>query len=96
MSIYVLMALAAISVETNVETTAPPAPPAPPQMVRTVDVPMPATPRPKKGVESPPIPKGSPGFWASTMDYPSLALQEERRGGAACSVTCSSRWRATE
>lgn len=87
MSIYVVFALAAISVETNVETTLPPAPPAPPPMVRTVDIPMPETPGPKKGVESPPIPKGNPGFWASTMDYPSLALREEREGTAAFRVT---------
>ena len=87
MSIYVVFALAAISVETNVETTAPPAPPAPPPMVRTVEVPMPVTPGPKKGVESPPIPKGNPGFWASTVDYPSLALREEREGTAAFRVT---------
>jgi TonB family protein len=87
MSIYVVFALAAISVETNVETTVPLAPPAPPPMVRTVDIPMPETPGPKKGVESPPIPKGNPGFWASTMDYPSLALREEREGTAAFRVT---------
>ncbi|HNW18587.1 MAG TPA: energy transducer TonB [Sphingorhabdus lacus] len=87
MSIYVLVALAAISVETNVETTVPPAPPPPAPVVRTVEVPMPVTPGPKKGVESPPIPKGNPGFWASTVDYPSLALREEREGTAAFRVT---------
>lgn len=95
MSIYVVFALAAISVETNVETTVPPAPAAPPPIVRTVDIPMPATPRPKKGVEGPPIPKGKPGFWASTNDYPTLALREEREGISAFRVTVGKDGRVT-
>jgi TonB family protein len=95
MSIYVVFALAAISVETNVETTVPPAPPSPPPMVRTVNVPMPATPRPKKGVESPPIPKGNPGIWANTNDYPTLALREEREGISAFRVIVGKDGRVT-
>lgn len=96
MSIYVLVALAAISVETNVETTALPAPPLPAPTVRTVPVPIPfSAPKPKKGVESPAIPKGSPGFWASTRDYPTLALREEREGTAAFRVTVGTDGRVT-
>ena len=95
MSIYVVVALAAISVETNVETTAPPAPPPPVITVRTVDGPTPFPPPPKKGVESPPIPKGRPGFWVNTGDYPTLALKEEREGISAFRVTVGKDGRVT-
>lgn len=95
MSIYVVVALAAISVETNVETTAPPAPPPPVVTVRTVDGPTPFPPPPKKGVESPPIPKGRPGFWVNTGDYPTLALKEEREGISAFRVTVGKDGRVT-
>lgn len=96
MSIYVLVALAAISVETNVETTVPPTAPPPPPVVRTVNVPIPfSTPKPKKGVESPAIPKGNPGFWASTRDYPTLALRDEREGTTAFRVTVGTDGRVT-
>ncbi len=62
--------------------------PMPPPVVRTVSVPPPMTvvptipifPGPPKGKESSPIPKVNPGGWASTFDYPPLALREEREG----------------
>jgi periplasmic protein TonB len=57
-----------------VPTAAPPAPPAPPP-------PPPVAKRPN------PIPKGNPGNWASTNDYPSRALQQEREGTAGFRVT---------
>lgn len=87
MSIYILVALAAISAETNVETTAPPVAPPPVPTVQTINVPAAYSPRPEKGVESPPIPKSNPGFWANSGDYPTLALRDEREGTSAFRVT---------
>ena len=62
----------------------PPAPPAPP--------PAPPPPRvqPKK-----PVPRGNPGTWATTDDYPSRALREEREGVTRFSVTVDARGRVS-
>ena len=57
-----------------VPTAAPPAPSAPPP-------PPPVAKRPN------PIPKGNPGNWANTNDYPSRALQQEREGTTSFRVT---------
>ena len=57
-----------------VPTAAPPAPAAPPP-------PPPVAKRPN------PIPKGNPGNWANTNDYPSRALQQEREGTTGFRVT---------
>jgi periplasmic protein TonB len=74
-----------------VPTAAPPAPAAPPPP------PPPVAKRPN------PVPKGNPGNWANTNDYPPRALQQEREGTTgfrvsvgpdgrvqSCSVTSSS------
>ena len=66
--------------------------PAPPQII-TVAEPPPAPPPPPIFVPPPPaappaprftpkgaVPKGNPGSWATTNDYPSRALREEREG----------------
>ena len=58
-----------------VPTAAPPAPSAPPPP------PPPVAKRPN------PIPKGNPGNWANTNDYPSRALQQEREGTTGFRVT---------
>ncbi|MEQ1551611.1 energy transducer TonB [Sphingorhabdus sp.] len=57
-----------------VPTAAPPAPAAPPP-------PPPVAKRPN------PIPKGNPGNWANTNDYPARALQQEREGTTGFRVT---------
>lgn len=59
---------------TLVPRAAPPAPAAPPP-------PPPVAKRPN------PIPKGNPGNWANTNDYPSRALQQEREGTTGFRVT---------
>lgn len=35
---------------------------------------------PEAGKKSPPVPKGNPGVWANTNDYPTKALAEQREG----------------
>lgn len=57
-----------------VPTAAPPAPPPPPP---------PAPTGPTSGAQ----PKGNPGNWANTNDYPSRALQQEREGTTGFRVT---------
>ncbi len=60
-------------------TAAPPAPSAPP--------PPPPPPPPPVAKRPNPIPKGNPGNWANTSDYPSRALAQEREGTTRFSVT---------
>lgn len=59
-----------------------PAPPPPP--------PPPVAKRPN------PIPKGNPGNWANTNDYPSRALQQEREGTTGFRVTVGANGRVTD
>ena len=80
-------------VKINVSTTPPPiqtvTTPPPPAPVILVAPPAPAIvapPAPKfqpKGA----VPKGNPGSWATTNDYPSRALREEREGTTSFRVT---------
>jgi periplasmic protein TonB len=65
-----------------VPTAAPPAPAAPP--------PPPVAKRPN------PLPKGNPGNWANTNDYPSRALQQEREGTTGFRVTVGPNGRVTD
>lgn len=90
----------------NVPNTAPPAPPpepAPPPPAPVILPPPPAAPPPPRFTPKAAVPKGNPGSWATTNDYPSRALREERAGVtgfrvsvtadgrvASCSVTSSS------
>jgi protein TonB len=67
-----------------VPTAAPPAPAAPPPP------PPPVAKRPN------PIPKGNPGNWANTNDYPSRALQQEREGTTGFRVTVGANGRVTD
>ncbi len=55
-----------------------PAPPpaAPPPII----IPAPAAPPPPRFSATRAVPKGSPSNWATTNDYPSQALREERQG----------------
>ncbi len=72
----------------------------PPPTVRTVDTPPPAAPIvPTAAPPAPPPPpaptgptagaqpRGNPGNWANTNDYPSRALQQEREGTTGFRVT---------
>ena len=61
----------------QVETVTTPPPPAP---VFTTAAPPPPPPPPPKFQPKAPAPKGSPGNWATSNDYPSRALREEREG----------------
>ncbi len=78
-----------------VPRAAPPAPSAPP--------PPPPPPPPPVAKRPNPSPKGNPGNWANSNDYPNRALQQEREGTtgfrvtvgpdgrvSACSITSSS------
>lgn len=67
---------------TLVPRAAPPAPAAPP--------PPPVAKRPN------PVPKGNPGNWANTNDYPSRALQQEREGTTGFRVTVGANGRVTD
>lgn len=60
----------------------PPAPP-PPIFVP----PPPAAPPPPRFTPKGAVPKGNPGSWATTNDYPSRALREEREGTTGFRVT---------
>ena len=60
----------------------PPAPPPPPAAPRT----------PPKGA----VPKGNPGSWATTDDYPSRALREEREGTTRFRVSIGPDGRVTD
>ena len=68
----------------NVNVTPPPVtvvpnpPPAPPPPV--LAPPAPVAPPPPRFQPKQPVPKGNPGNWATTNDYPSAALREERQG----------------
>lgn len=62
----------------------PPAPPAPPPVVLP---PPPAAPPPPRFTPKSAVPKGNPGSWATTNDYPSRALREERAGVTGFRVT---------
>lgn len=72
----------------QIDTTPIPPPPAPPILP-----PPPSAPPPPRFTPKGAIPKGNPGSWATTNDYPSRALREERAGvtGFRVSVTSDGR-----
>ena len=71
-------------------------PPAPPALIVPPAAPVapPAAP-PPRFTPKPPQPKGNPGSWATTDDYPSRALREEKEGVTRFSVTVSAEGRVT-
>lgn len=87
MIIYWFAALTANTATATPMVVSPPAAPPPPIVM--VPTPRPQPLAPKKGTESPAIPKGYPGMWANTNDYPSKALQEEREGITAFRLSVS-------
>jgi periplasmic protein TonB len=63
--------------------------------VPTAPPPPPPPPPPPSAPPSPAVPKGSPGSWATTDDYPSRALSQEREGTASFRVTIDEQGRVT-
>jgi periplasmic protein TonB len=94
----------------NVSNVSPPVeitpnipPPVPPPVYVAPPAPAPAAPPPPRFTPKAASPKGNPGNWATTNDYPTRALREEREGTTgfrvsvgpdgrvtSCSVTSSS------
>lgn len=72
------------------DTTPAPQPPPPPALP-----PPPAAPPPPSFQPKSATPKGNPGSWATTNDYPSRALREERAGVTGFRVTVSPDGRAS-
>ena len=69
-----------------VQETVKEAPPPPPPIV-LAPPPPPAAPPPPRFQPKSAVPKGNPGSWATTNDYPSRALREEREGTTGFRVT---------
>jgi protein TonB len=63
------------------------APPPPPPPVFVTAAPPPPPPPPPKFQPKAAAPKGNPANWATTNDYPSRALREEREGSTGFRVT---------
>jgi len=82
----------------NVTTQAPvvetvrEAPPPPPIVLP----PPPSAPPPPRFSPKGAVPKGNPGSWATTNDYPSRALREEREGTSGFRVTVGPDGRVTD
>jgi periplasmic protein TonB len=76
-----------------IETVVTPQPPPPP--VIAVAPPAPAAPPPPRIQPKAASPKGNPGNWATTNDYPTRALREERAGVTGFRVTVSAEGRVT-
>ncbi len=84
------------TVSPPVTTVTTPPPPAPPVLVVAPPGPAAAPPPPPprfspKGA----VPKGNPGNWATTNDYPTRALREEREGVTGFRVSVGTDGRAT-
>ena len=74
-------------------TTVAEPPPAPPPVIQ---LPAPAAPPPPRVTPKGASPKGNPGNWATTNDYPSRALREEREGTTGFRVTVGPDGRVTD
>ena len=71
-------------------------PPAPPQIILAPPAPAPAPPPPPKATPVSAQPRGNPGSWATTNDYPSRALREEREGTTGFRVNVGTDGRVTD
>jgi protein TonB len=84
------------SVSPPITTVTTPPPPAPPVLVVAPPGPAaPPPPPPPKFTPKSAQPKGNPGNWATTNDYPTRALREEREGVTGFRVTVGTDGRAT-
>jgi protein TonB len=72
--------------QNNQQAPQPPPPPGPPPPPPPPPPPAPPPPPPKFPPKAA-SPKGNPGNWATTNDYPSRALREERAGTTGFRVT---------
>jgi protein TonB len=79
----------------TVDTPPPPAPPAP-VAAPVVLPPAPAAPPAPRFQPVGAKPKGNPGSWATTNDYPSRALREEREGTSGFRLTIGPDGRVTD
>lgn len=70
------------------------APPPPPQIVLVP--PPPSAPPPPRFTPTGATPRGNPGSWATTNDYPARALREEREGTSGFRVTVGPDGRVTD
>lgn len=73
-----------VTTQAPVMETVREAPPPPPMVVLP---PPPSAPPPPRFQPKGAVPKGNPGSWATTNDYPSRALREEREGTSGFRVT---------
>ncbi len=78
----------------DIQTVQEPPPPAPPPPV--IVPPPPAAPPPPRFSPKSAVPKGNPGNWATTNDYPSRALREERAGVSGFRVSVGPDGRVTD
>jgi protein TonB len=76
-----------------VQTVVTPPPPAP--VVPIIAPPAPVAPPPPRIPPKQATPKGNPGNWATTNDYPTRALREEREGTSSFRVTVGPDGRVT-
>lgn len=76
-----------------IQTVTTPPPPAP---IVLAPPPVAAPPPPPAGPTKGAVPKGNPGSWATTNDYPSRALREEREGTTGFRVTVGPDGRVTD
>jgi len=80
----------------QIETVTTPPPAAPIIPIAAPAAPVIAPPPPPKGPTNPAQPKGNPGTWATTNDYPSRALREERQGTTGFKVTVDTNGRVSD
>lgn len=84
------------NVSPPITTVTTPPPPAPPVLVVAPPGPAaPPPPPPPKFTPKSAQPKGNPGNWATTNDYPTRALREEREGVTGFRVSVGTDGRAT-
>lgn len=85
------------NVSPPIEITQTIPPPAPPPLVVAPPAPVAAPPPPPpKFTPKAPTPRGNPGSWATTNDYPTRALREEREGTTGFRVTVGPDGRVTD
>ncbi len=83
------------TVSPPITTVTTPPPPAPPVLVVAPPGPAAAPPPPPRFTPKNAQPKGNPGNWATTNDYPTRALREEREGVTGFRVSVGTDGRAT-
>ncbi|MEO6094089.1 MAG: TonB family protein [Novosphingobium sp.] len=79
----------------QIVTVTTPPPPAPIILAPPPAAPPPAPPPPKVAATRA-VPRGSPGSWATSNDYPSRALREEREGTTGFRVSIGTDGRVTD